>query len=108
MSLNGNGNWCWDSPEMPANTWFKLQIGQYFDDKTYRYKISIDEELMKTVVNNQPMIFEEVNGIFGNAYRPEKDFEQVAGQFKDFNFASPHSKLSLQIFNQVLSQLTFR
>ena len=99
MSLNGNGNWCWNSPEMPANTWFKLKIGQYYDDKKYKYKIWIDDEHKKTVVNNEPMIFENVNVIFGNGYQPERDYQPVAGQFKNFNFASPHSKLSFQKFN---------
>ena len=58
MALNGNGNRIWNSPEMPADTWFKLQIGQYFEDKKYIYKIWINDELKLSVINNLPMIFE--------------------------------------------------
>ena len=91
MALNGNGNRIWNSPEMPADTWFKLQIGQYFEDKKYVYKIWINDELKLSVINNLPMIFEGVNGIIGNAYGPESNWKPAAGRYKDFNFTSFYS-----------------
>ena len=90
MALNGNGNRCWNSPEMPANTWFKLQIGQYHEGTKYIYKIWINDELKLSVINNQPMIFEGVNGIVGHAYPPEQNWKPAAGRYKDFHFTSPN------------------
>ena len=92
MALNGNGNRQWNSPEMPADTWFKLKIGQYFEDETYIYKIWINNELKLSEVNNLPTIFEGVNGIIGNAYGPVAPYKPAAGRYKDFNFTSFYSK----------------
>ena len=92
MALNGNGNRVWNSPEMPADTWFNLKIGQYFEDKTYIYKIWINNELKLSEINNGPTIFEGVNGIIGHAYGPENNYKPAAGRYKDFNFTSFYSK----------------
>ena len=92
MALNGNGNRIWNSPEMLADTWFKFQIGQYFEDKKYIYQILINDELKLSVINNLPMIFEGVNGIIGHAYGPEQNWKPAAGRYKDFYFKSPYSK----------------
>ena len=90
MALNGNENSCWNSPEIPVDTWFKLNIRQIFDqnDKQYTYQILIDDEVKRSVTNRQAMKFERVNGILGNSYQPERDYKTVAGQFKDFKFKS--------------------
>ena len=87
---NGNGNFCWNSPEIPVDTWFKLNIRQIFDqnDKQYTYQILIDDEVKRSVTNRQAMKFERVNGILGNSYQPERDYKTAAGQFKDFKFTS--------------------
>ena len=89
MSLNGDGNSCWNSPEMPVDTWFKLNIRQIFDqdDQQYLFQILIDDELERSVTNRQAMTFEAVNGILGNSYQ-ERDYPTAVGQFKDFNFKS--------------------
>ena len=89
MSLNGDGNSCWTSPEMPVDTWFKLNIRQIFDqdDQQYSFQILINDELKRSVTNRQAMTFEAVNGILGNSYQ-ERDYPTAVGQFKDFNFKS--------------------
>ena len=93
MALNGSGNSCWNSPEMPVDTWFKLNIKQIsttddLNDVHYLYMIYIDDEMKHYVKNRQPMKFEGVNGILGNSYQPERNYKTAAGQFKDFNFES--------------------
>ena len=92
MAINKNGIRFWNSPEIPADTWFNLKIGQYFEDKTYIYKIWINNELQLSEVNNLPTIFEGVNGIIGNAYGPRNPGKPAAGRYTDFNFTSFHSK----------------
>ena len=92
MGLNDNGNRTWNSPEMPADNWFNLKIGQYFEDKTYIYKIWINNELKLSEINNLPMIFEGVNGIIGHAYGPDSNWKPAAGRYKDFNFTNFYSK----------------
>ena len=92
MALNGHGNRFWNSPEVPADTWFKLKIGQYFEDKKYIYKIWITDDLKISWINNLPLKFEGVNGIIGHAYGPEQNWKPATGRYKDFNFTSPYSK----------------
>ena len=86
MALNGNGNSCWNSPEMPVDTWFELNIRQRYDQvsKRYSYQILIDGELKRTVNNNKPIIFDGVNGIIGHSYAPERDYKAAVGQYRDF------------------------
>ena len=90
MALNGNGNSCWNSPEMPVDTWFELNIRQKFDkdNKRYLYQILIDGDVKRTVTNNKPMIFEGVNGIFGNTYQPERNYKTAVGRFEIIYFNS--------------------
>ena len=91
MALNGNGNNCWNSPEMPLDTWFELNIRQKFDkdNKRYLYQIFIDGELKRNMFNRQPMIFEGVNGIIGNQkIKPERNYKVAAGKFENFKFES--------------------
>ena len=89
MPLN-DAKSCWDSPEMPINTWFKLNMRQTYDhvNKEYVYHILINDEVRRTVINKQPEIFGGVNGIIGNSYKPELNYKAAAGQFKDFIFTS--------------------
>ena len=86
MAINGNGNSCWNSPEMPVDTWFELNIRQIYDqdNKRYSFQIFIDGELKRTVTNNQPIIFDGVEGIIGHSYEPERDYKAAVGQFRDF------------------------
>ena len=86
MALNNNGNSCWNSQEMPVDTWFKLQIKQFLWEGKYTFQILINDELKRSVINNRPMEFEGVNGIIGHTYQPERNYETPAGQFKDFTF----------------------
>ena len=90
MALNDNGNSCWNSPEMPVDTWFQLNIRQGIDkvNKRYLYQILIDGEVKQTVTNKKPMVFEGVNGILGNSYQPERNYKTAVGQFKDFHFTT--------------------
>ena len=90
MALNGNGNSCWNSPEMPVDTWFELIIRQKLDkvNKRYLYQILIDGELKRTVTNNQPVIFDGVEGIIGHSYSPERNYKPAIGQFQHFYFHS--------------------
>ena len=93
MMLNGSRNSCWNSPEMPVDTWFKLNIRQKLftddlNDQQYLYQILIDDEVKQSVTNRKPITFEGVNGILGNSYQPEKNYKAAAGHFKDFNFQS--------------------
>jgi len=92
MALSGHGNRFWNSPEVPADTWFKLKIGQYFEDKKYIYKIWINDDLKISWINNLPLKFEGVNGIIGHGYGPEQNWKPATGRYKDFNFTSPYSK----------------
>ena len=89
MPLN-DAKSCWDSPEMPIDTWFKLNIRQTYDHvhKEYVYQISINDEVKRTVINNQPEIFGGVNGIIGSSYNPKFNYKTAAGQYKDFGFTS--------------------
>ena len=90
MALNGNGNSCWNSPEMPIDTWFELMIRQRFDQvtKRYLYEIFIDGQLKRQVINNKPVIFDGVEGIIGHSYSPERNYKAAVGQFRDFYFYS--------------------
>ena len=89
-TISGNGNVCWNSPEMPVNTWFKLHIRQFRDSvtKKIKYQILIDDEVKRTMTNNLPRLFQPVNGIIGNTYQPARDYKTVRGQFKEFTFTT--------------------
>ena len=89
-ALNNRGNRCWNSSEMPVNTWFKLKIQQFLnpDIGQYVFRILIDDVLQKQVINSAPMIFENVDGVFGNRYQPERNYNIPAGQYKDFEFST--------------------
>ena len=56
------------------------------DNGQYVFQILIDDVLKQQVTNNAPMIFENVDGVFGSRYRPERDYNIPAGQYKDFEF----------------------
>ena len=88
MAIDNNGNSCWDSEVMPVDTWFTLNIRQQLLDGQHKFQILIDNDLKQTVINNQPMVFENVNGIIANAYQPERDYPTPVGQYKDFRFIS--------------------
>ena len=48
-------------------------------------KFSYGECILKrTVTNNQPIIFDGVEGIIGHSYAPERDYKPAVGQFRDF------------------------
>ena len=93
MPLNDKKS-CWDSPEMPTDTWFKLNIRQIYDhdDKEYVYQILINNEVKQTVINHEPELFvskdtyNRINGIIGSTYG--SDYHEARGQYKDFNFKS--------------------
>ena len=73
---------------MPVDTWFTLTLQQQLIDGEYYFQILIDNDLKRSVINNQPMVFEGVNGIIANAYQPERDYPKPIGQYKDFKFIS--------------------
>ena len=87
-ALNGDGNVCWTSKEMPINTWFNLKIKQSFLYAEYVYEIFIDDKLMFERANDQPTTFENVQGIIGNSFEPHWDFQLAAGKYKNFRFTS--------------------
>ena len=86
MALNNRPSDCRDSDEMPIETWFKLNIKQFRWEGKYTYQIFIDDVLKHSVINNQPMIFEEVNGVIANSYLA--GWKTPVGQFKEFQFNS--------------------
>ena len=78
----------WAAPEMNV---FENLFQQYFDhngSNKYLYKIFIDGELQETMINDQPRIFENVNGILGHSYYPELGFPGTVGQYREFIFRS--------------------
>ena len=79
---------CWYSHEIPVDTWFTLNLRQQLIDGNYTFQILFDDDLKQTIVNNQPMVFEGVNGVIANAYQPERDWPAPIGQYKDFKFIS--------------------
>ena len=88
-AVNGNGNKCWaSSEEMPVDTWFNLKIKQEAIGSKYIYKIFVDGEEVQSIVNNDPMTFENVNGLIGNAYEPERDYLIPDGHYRNFEFQS--------------------
>ena len=70
------------------DTWFTLNLRQQLIDGNYTFQILFDDDLKQTIVNNQPMVFEGVNGVIANAYQPERDWPAPIGQYKDFKFIS--------------------
>ena len=88
MSINDNGNLCWDSDVISSNTWFTLNLRQVRINDEYEFQILIDKNLKHKVINNKPMIFENVNGIISNSYQPERDYPTPFGQYKAFRFIS--------------------
>ena len=100
-ALNDNGNVCWSSKEdMPTDTWFNLKVMQVWNSDTssvcwptYTYKIFIDDVEMKTTKNKSPMTFENVDGIIGNTYEPDRNYLTSVGRYRNFEFDSqktPH------------------
>ena len=87
-ALNGNGNVCWTSQEMPIDTWFNLKIKQSLINSEYIYQIFIDDELKREIVNTEPRTFENVQGITANSFQPFWDFHRAAGKYKNFKFNS--------------------
>ena len=103
MPFNGKKS-CWDSPEMPIDTWFKLNIRQIYDhdNNKYVYQILINNQVKQEVINDNPELFIGINknyntqphkvdsykGVIGSTYENEFQYKIAAGQYKDFNFKS--------------------
>ena len=98
MSINENGNFCWDSEVIPVNSWFTLNLRQILINDQYEFQILIDKNLKHKVINNKPMIFENVNGIISNSYQPERDYPTPFGQYKAFRFIS-RGKVTITTFS---------
>jgi len=91
-AVNGNGNSCWaSSEEMPVDTWFNLKIKQAVIGSKYVYQIFVDGDQVQSIVNKEPMTFENVNGLIGNEYEPERDYLIPAGRYRNFEFESSPS-----------------
>ena len=97
-AVNDNGNTCWSSKEdMPTDTWFNLKIMQVWNEDvwspSFTYKIFIDDIEMKSTENKSPMTFENVDGILGNSYEPDRNYLTAVAQYRNFEFDSqktPH------------------
>ena len=101
-AINGDGNVCWSSPaEMPVDTWFNLKIKQEVIGSKYVYQIFIDEDQVYSIINNEPMTFENVNGLLANAYEPERDFFTAAGRYKNFEFESSPSPTPAPVLDAI-------
>ena len=60
----------------------KIKNDSYLYEDTY---IFIDGELVHSLVNNQPMTFENVNGIIGNTYG-DRNYPAADGKYRNFTF----------------------
>lgn len=101
-ALNNDGNTCWSSSdEMPIDTWFNLKIKQEAIGFEYVYQIFVNGEQVKSIANKAPMTFENVNGLIGNAYEPERDFLIPAGRYKNFEFESSPSPTPAPILDAI-------
>ena len=74
---------------MPVDTWFNLKIKQEAIGSKYVYQIFVDSEQVQSIVNNDPMTFENVDGLIGNPYEPERNFLIPDGRYRNFEFDSP-------------------
>ena len=76
--LDDNGNFVWNTPDMPVNKWFKLTIKQSEfravngpkARSKYIYEILIDGELMFQTINKNPQTYKNTNGHIGK----DKDY----------------------------------
>ena len=86
-AVNSNSNTCWNSPELASNTWFNLRIRQQENASgTYTYQILIDGVIKRSLTNNNPMTFENVDGIIAHAY--DRGYKTPNGRFQNFEFNS--------------------
>ena len=87
-AVGGNGNYCWASQETPINEDFDLEIRQFWLKGNYIYEILINDEVVKSVINQKPMTFENVDCIMSNTYSPRLNYKSVNGRFYDFTYES--------------------
>jgi len=93
MAINDNGNKCWNSQELNIGEWYDVKIRQAFlinENRSryeFYYQIYINEELQHQWVNNQPRVFHNVNGVYGNTYG-SKNYAVTNGKIRNFAFES--------------------
>ena len=49
------------SPVLEVNEWVHFRMTQTFERHEYVYRVYLNEQLLKTVVNNSPQVFKEVD-----------------------------------------------
>ena len=59
-AIDGNGNWYFWSPVLQINEWVHFRITQTFERHEYVYRVYLNEQLLKTKVNNKPEEFKQV------------------------------------------------
>ena len=72
---------------MPVDTWFNLKIKQEAIGSKYVYQIFVEGKQVRSIVNNDPMTFQNVNGLIGNANQ-ERDYLIPDGHYRNFEFKS--------------------
>ena len=93
MAINDNGNKCWNSQELNIGEWYDVKIRQAFlinENRSryeFYYQIYINEELQHQWINNQPKVFHNVNGVYGNTYG-SKNYAVTNGKIRNFAFES--------------------
>ena len=89
-AIGGNPSWYIYSPVLQLNEWVHFRITQTFEQNEYVYRIYLNEQLLKTKVNNKPEVFKEVKVWVSDNWHPAthgyvKNI-QLKGEFIIFNF----------------------
>uniref|UniRef100_A0A7M5V0H6 Uncharacterized protein n=1 Tax=Clytia hemisphaerica TaxID=252671 RepID=A0A7M5V0H6_9CNID len=69
MAINGNGNLCFNSKELPKGKYTKVEIKQELKyGNRYRYSVEIDDEEVYTITNTKAQVFENPKLYIGDAF----------------------------------------
>ena len=80
MSINGDDDKCrTPQKQYQANTWIKIHIKQQVVNGKYTYSVTVNDESMYTIINNQPEDFYGVKVYASNPW----DNKIVSGKIRN-------------------------
>ena len=80
MSINGDDDKCrTPQKQYQANTWIKIHIKQQVVNGEYTYSVTVNDESMYTIINNQPEDFYGVKVYASNPW----DNKIVSGKIRN-------------------------
>lgn len=77
-SVNGNKGWAYNAVQPPLDVWTNIAVSQTLEGGKYMYRITIGDQVVRTVENTQPL---ELQGV--KVYASDPWFETQPGYIRN-------------------------